>query len=213
MSYEAKPQYLMDPLNNTQELEEVISDFYESWLTFHSRNENIKLYHYTNLDGLQGILNKRMLWSSHTGSFNDPAELQYGKDLIVSELTQKKNVVTHREIQTLLEELISLIKIYDTVFYHNYVTCFCESGNLLSQWRGYADSGGGYSIGLEFSPETSFYHQINNFQNSSYMILRKVEYELEKQKEWISSYIAALIEASGNAIARFEKSANGIPNA
>jgi hypothetical protein len=29
-----------------------------------------------------------------------------------------------------------------------YITCFCEDGDLLSQWRGYADPGG-YAIGFD----------------------------------------------------------------
>jgi hypothetical protein len=31
-----------------------------------------------------------------------------------------------------------------------FVTCFCEEGNLLSQWRAYADRGAGFSIGLSW---------------------------------------------------------------
>lgn len=30
--------------------------------------------------------------------------------------------------------------------------CFCDSGDLLSQWRAYADHGGGYAIGFETLP-------------------------------------------------------------
>ena len=32
-----------------------------------------------------------------------------------------------------------------------YVACFCEIGDLLSQWKGYANFGDGYSIGLRAS--------------------------------------------------------------
>ena len=30
-----------------------------------------------------------------------------------------------------------------------FVSCFCEQGDLLSQWRGYAKDGMGYSIGVD----------------------------------------------------------------
>ena len=30
----------------------------------------------------------------------------------------------------------------------NFVVCFCEDGDVLSQWRGYADNGKGCSLGF-----------------------------------------------------------------
>lgn len=38
-----------------------------------------------------------------------------------------------------------------------YVACFCEDGDLLSQWRGYGDGGGGYAIGFTPATLTKFY--------------------------------------------------------
>jgi hypothetical protein len=112
----------------------------------------------------------------------------------------------------MLEVLINHIEVYDTILYHNYVTCFCESGNLLSQWRGYTDNGGGYSIGITFTSDTTFFQQIDNLQDDSYHILRKVVYEPKEQKDRISNYIQGLINASRTALARFESIADGIPS-
>jgi len=211
MSYMAKSIWLLEPANYTSEIRHAMETFYKSWLPLHSKEDDIYLYHYTTLSGLQGILTNRMFWSSHSSSFNDPSELQYGKQLVKEELRKAKNYEDRREITKMLDELLNYVDVYDTILYHNFVTCFCESGNLLSQWRGYADDGGGFSIGVTFSTDTSFFHEIDNLKDTSYLILRKVIYEPAKQKTLISKYIQSLIEASNTALNRFESSTYGIP--
>jgi hypothetical protein len=62
--------------------------------------------------------------------------------------------------------------------------CLSEEGDLLSQWRGYADDATGASIG--FSKD--YLEQFSNAgkgQEESKFSLQKVEYDLEKQKSLI----------------------------
>jgi hypothetical protein len=68
-----------------------------------------------------------------------------------------------------------------------YLTCFCESGDLLSQWRAYGANGGGYSLGLKFRDdgyrggETTF-------------MLRRVIYNLNEQRQLIGDLTTEAID-------------------
>ena len=53
----------------------------------------------------------------------------------------------------------------------NFVVCFCEDGDKLSQWRGYADNGKGCSIGFS---ETELRHYVEKY--SDFMTIEKVQY-------------------------------------
>lgn len=62
------------------------------------------------------------------------------------------------------------------------VTCLTEERDLLSQWRAYGGKGSGYSIGLSIP-------HLMGFASSNDCNLVKVEYDLKKQKQIISSFI------------------------
>ena len=57
------------------------------------------------------------------------------------------------DIQNFLGTLRMLVRNFGSSQFHSFVSCFCQSGNLLSQWRAYADKGGGYCIGFDFSED------------------------------------------------------------
>ena len=58
----------------------------------------------------------------------------------------------------------------------NFVVCFCEDGDVLSQWRGYADNGKGCSLGFSVK-------ELEEYCNTYKGILRfeKVEYKTVKE--------------------------------
>jgi hypothetical protein len=62
------------------------------------------------------------------------------------------------------------------------VACFCERGDLLSQWRGYPRDGGGYSLG---------------FRDSVVMSANpppKIIYDVETQHEIIRAMLSPVVE-------------------
>jgi len=105
----------------------------------------VKLCHYTTLEGALGIVQGGDLWLSHLRFSNDDEEFLYGLRLVSEEmevmaaaaLNDAERVACIRATQALVE------KQRDQPIY---ISCFCEHENLLSQWRGYADNGGGVSI-------------------------------------------------------------------
>jgi len=111
------------------------------------------LFHYTDTAGLLGILLEGpKLWASDVRFMNDAQELIYAQDAVVegirtmSSPTLREDHWAHelgkRAVQT-FEKYKGLV--LDDVAAANlgvYVVCFCESGDLLSQWRGYGKNEG-----------------------------------------------------------------------
>lgn len=157
-------------------------------------------------------MHNRSIWFSHISTLNDPSELQYGKNLVISKLSEKIDKEKDNNIEMLLRGLAMEIEVFGLGSFHTYVACFCESDNLLSQWRSYASKGGGYNLGLCFNSDTKYSHNLENPSDDSYIILRKIIYDPKDQEEVISRYISSIVSASKNAISCFTKS-GGIPDA
>lgn len=104
-----------------------------------------KLCHYTTLDGALGIIQSGDLWLSHLRFSNDDGEFVYGLDLVGKELeTLAAGAVGDAQR---LDRIRAVQELIDKQREQPiYICCFCEHENLLSQWRGYADNGGGVSI-------------------------------------------------------------------
>ena len=212
MSYDAKPIFFYGPALSTPQIKVAMLSFLERWLPKHSSTADLKLYHYTTLEGLKGILNSRSIWFTHTSTLNDPLELKYGKQLILDILNEAINNENEDNIKNLLKGLSVNVNAFDAITYQTYVACFCESENLLSQWRSYAAQGGGYNLGLRFQSNTKFYHTIDDTEEDSYVILRKMIYDVDEQRKLISDYISSIVTSSGNAIKYFREH-SGIPEA
>lgn len=109
----------------------------------------LKLCHYTTLDGALGIIEGGDLWLSHLRFSNDNEEQRYGQRLVNAEVESlRRNPVAGVSASLLAAVQARLAAAQEQPIY---ICCFCEVDNLLSQWRGYAENGGGVSI--EFDPE------------------------------------------------------------
>ena len=105
------------------------------------------LYHYTTVEGLKGIVETNELWATSAYFLNDSAEVIYGYEVLKEALNSwissgsegKASLSTDlaKYLQSGLADRL-LNKIVSPI----YLTCFCEDGNLLSQWRSYGASGG-----------------------------------------------------------------------
>jgi hypothetical protein len=106
-----------------------------------------ELYHYTSIEGLQGILERRCLWSTHFEYLNDSTEVIYGQkvnDGVIQGRINKCSELT----QVFLHQMFDMHHmIYQGIAI--YLSCFCEDGDLLSQWRSYGSGGGGCAIGFK----------------------------------------------------------------
>ena len=103
------------------------------------------LCHYTSLEGALGIIGTSDLWLSNTRFCNDDEEMRYGRQLVDAVLGEMEAESTTDQTQA--ARLVRIREQLDAARDdHVYVCCFCERNDLLSQWRGYAENGGGVSI-------------------------------------------------------------------
>ncbi len=117
------------------------------------------LYHYTNVNGLIGIIESKKIWATDSRFLNDFSEISYGVELVKDILDD----AIKKEESGIILKFLKECKSFDTNIkglFEIYITCFCEDGNLLSQWRGYGDRGDGYSIGIEIEKIKRFEYQI-----------------------------------------------------
>lgn len=210
MSYDAKEIWFYSPEVSTPQIRQAIEKFWKAWLPMHSTSVDLPLYHYTKLEGLKGIIRNRSIWFTHTSTLNDPTELIYGKQLILNQLNNELNKNHEEIIVKFLHALIGEINRFDKIMYETYVACFCESDNLLSQWRGYAHGGGGYNLGFSFTSDIKFYQTLDNIEKDSHIILRKIIYKENDQNQLIADYITSILSYAGDAIKYFQ-SHGGIP--
>lgn len=111
-------------------------------------------FHYTDYNAFANIVMKRDLWLTDAGFSNDAEELEHGRLFTDKTLReQAENGITPevRELAKDVAELEAKAKDRKDLPEAAYVCCFCESGDLLSQWRGYAAHGGGVAIEIDQS--------------------------------------------------------------
>ena len=139
-----------------------------AWKARHRRPPDI-LYHYTNAQGLYGMLSTGRVWGTNVGFLNDPSEMHYAAQLIRNVMTEevkqlkaeqppaeeKKSgwrgmvdVYADSMSTSLPAWTESLLKTFEDQG-DAYMTCFCARDNLLSQWRGYGATGSGYALGFD----------------------------------------------------------------
>lgn len=102
------------------------------------------IYHYTSLSGFVSILENQSLYCTNLNFLNDKKEYKFGVEQIMKVVEKLKNEGFHQIIVEKIEKHI------DRIFGNErFVTCFSKKGDLLSQWRAYANQGKGISIGFE----------------------------------------------------------------
>jgi hypothetical protein len=105
------------------------------------------LWHYTDAAGLMGILGSRAVWATHYAHLNDTSELKFGEALVaktLESLIERESGRAHAFARKAYERWS-----HDPLSGDLFVASFCaDSGNTLSQWRGYGHFGAGYSVGF-----------------------------------------------------------------
>lgn len=121
------------------------------------------LYHYTTAEGLLGIVGSNTLLATDAEFLNDAQEMQFGRATVHEALLARAAALDPRPnpmldtseasramvIRSAADHLVSPVGgATEPKWYAVYVACFCEDGDLLSQWRGYG-KGGGYALGFD----------------------------------------------------------------
>lgn len=101
------------------------------------------LYHYTNMDGLLGIVRTGKLWLTHIRYLNDSLEYEFLWQLLQKQV--KARLASSELAEDQRTRLAALMQYRADV--ETYVTSFSDDGgDRLSKWRGYCPTGIGFSI-------------------------------------------------------------------
>lgn len=112
-------------------------------------------FHYTDAAGLLGIISEAGIWATDARFLSDAQEGVFARELFASAVRGIPNPALQpaHPLHKLRDTFGNTFETYKTLVLEDltstemplYVTCFCESGDLLSQWRAYG-SDHGYAI-------------------------------------------------------------------
>ena len=137
----------------------ILNDHINKWnAVFDASRIPALLYHYTDFDGLLGILSSHSLRATFSETLNDGSEWVYGKEVLKS-----NSKAIPDSVRDALTPPSGIVMPPPTSMF---VTCFCEEPNLLSMWRSYTIHGGGFSLGFEGTKLSSL--QIDDLSVGSY---------------------------------------------
>lgn len=156
------------------------------------------LWHYTDANSLESILKTKSMYATQFNYLNDPSEIRLFGSIAQHIATDRLKKLPVLEG----DDLVETPEQYKTAWWHIVrdsdkmfifdpicVTCFSEIGDLLGQWRAYADDCKGYAIGL------SFEWLKNQTISLEYPFrLLRVIYEPKKQFELVSKLLDVTID-------------------
>lgn len=157
-------------------------------------------HHYTDLEGLRGIVEKDDLWLTNARYSNDEEEMKHGREIArkaVSSENEKQSTPEGRLYIDHLEKLVSASAS------ECYICCFCQTRNLLSQWRAYAAYGTGVDLEIDIM---GFSDLITNCPYGR-LYYWKILYDDSEKKERVKETIEYFKPAGGESAAEAEERA------
>jgi hypothetical protein len=142
------------------------------------------LYHYTTASGLLGILEKKALWATDVGYLNDYMEVELSIDELIKALDAKCSDREPADVVGLRMAETSLVDHRGGGRFGPFVASFCESGDQLSQWRGYGH--GSYALGFDSAALSS----LPPLEDGTPVDLLRVEYDDDAQARMLARVIA-----------------------
>ena len=163
-------------------------------------NYSDAIFHYTNADGLHGILSNGEIWSTAYFTTNDASELNAGKGVLT-------DILRERTFQLLSEKhacvglfkkrglyIFELASRFENLLFEActddrqiYITCFCKTDSepefhngLLSQWRGYG-SNSGYALQFSRFKLTEWIGEIRQNWGQNAYSLDDVHYSFDNE--------------------------------
>lgn len=128
------------------------------------------IYHYCAPSAFWLICSSKSIRLSSIFNMNDSKELIWGRDVMLEMLKNNKHIFP-QEFRFFI--IINVYNIDDNLL--PLIASFSKNGDLLSQWRAYADDAKGFSIG--FSEET--------ISNTLPVNMKNISYNQKEQKELI----------------------------
>lgn len=159
-------------------------------ITEFGRSEPPKaIWHYTNADGLVGIIQEGLVRATHVSCLNDSLEHVHLSRLVAAEAAEIPLASSQQKdaIDNLVRTASTRLATRDSAF----VTCFSTEEDDLAQWRGY----GGHQIGfaIEFDVKGLMEGPIGKAPPNTMRLLRMV-YDEDKHKALAQEIVRQFIE-------------------
>jgi len=111
---------------------------------------NVPLFHYTNIDAFQGIVNSRKIWLTNIFTQkNDPFEIRSGLEIFYQELTSLVEEAEFSGTRFFADMLIEMLKKHIEGAGHFFLFCASKIKDDPHQWATFGV--GGKGVCLEFS--------------------------------------------------------------
>ncbi|MHA5498457.1 DUF2971 domain-containing protein [Pseudomonas aeruginosa] len=153
------------------------------------------LYHYTDANGLLGIIRNKSLWATHIEFLNDSMEFHSGINSIndLCEELEKAYRDSEDDVQRESSSLYPMIRnfVYDNLTNRNlYTTSLTKSKDNLRQWMAYCPPNGGYAIA--FNKEKILISGEDQRHLKVVCRLEDVDYHRKKLREFLD--VDAIVE-------------------
>jgi Protein of unknown function (DUF2971) len=122
--------------------------FFAHHLRSFGRPPASELWHYTDAEGLMGIVASGQLWCTQVACLNDSLEQRYFGDLMHAAVKARRANNTDPDLAILLRAADEFLDGQDFATAGRFVACFSEIEDDLGQWRGYGGGQCGYAIGF-----------------------------------------------------------------
>lgn len=111
------------------------------------------LAHYTNLQGLVGIVESGGYWLSDLRFLNDAKEFEHGRELALELIDTRIARPRHDPFKAVLQELRGALN--QPIHERYFVASFSKDSDSLEQWRAYASGSDGVALVFENSESTN----------------------------------------------------------
>jgi hypothetical protein len=108
-----------------------------------------ELWHYTDANGLIGILKNGQIWATQVTCLNDTLEQRHFGDLVHEAVKACRKQNTDPLLEPLFRIADEALETRDFTATGQFVACFSEAEDDLGQWRGYGGGECGYAIGFQ----------------------------------------------------------------
>ena len=137
---------------SVERLKQKVYQFVEQWSANLAGSRRVPdvVYHYCDANALVNIFKTRRLWATGHRYLNDRSELT----AMFRDLPKLTGGIKHPAAK-LLTELSEVEHTFgakilgQAIGMEHFCTCFSANGDLLSQWRAYADDGRGFAVGFQ----------------------------------------------------------------
>lgn len=134
------------------------------------------IYHYCSLNTFLSIVSNKNIRLTSAFKTNDRTEITW---------------IIHKLQETLVNsriDLASLVSVYEywtKRLFKPHIACFSKKGDLLSQWRSYANDGRGVSIGFD----RNYFNAIKSMEDKEFVV-KDVIYNSQKQLEIVNNELS-----------------------